>query len=45
LALRRFVNGRQTVVDVFEAQAKRRPRAVALVFEGREFTWAEFDAR
>ncbi|MFD6860800.1 amino acid adenylation domain-containing protein, partial [Rhodococcus sp. NPDC060090] len=34
-----------TLVDLFEAQVRRTPDAVAVEFEGRSLTYAEFDSR
>jgi amino acid adenylation domain-containing protein len=34
-----------TIVDLFDAQVARTPDATALVFEGQEWTYREFDAR
>lgn len=38
-------HGTHTIVDIAEAQARKRPRAVALIYQDSQLTYAQMDAR
>jgi amino acid adenylation domain-containing protein len=42
---REYAGRDKTVVELFEEQVRRRPEAVAVVFEGRELTYGELNER